>query len=148
MATLVKCASCNAEISREAASCPSCGHPRKKLTKRRWYYSWPVRIIGVIVGAIWLINAMGGFAGAGGLPSCDDSAAKRQVQTTMKNAPLGRVAGLAIIEFQDVKTTSRSDERVECTASVMLNNNTQHDIRYSFFVRNKQIFVEANILDL
>jgi hypothetical protein len=63
-------------------------------------------------------------------------------------APLGRVAGLAIIEFQDVKTTSRSDECVECTASVMLNNNTQHHIRYSFFVRNKQVFVEANILDL
>jgi hypothetical protein len=66
----------------------------------------------------------------------------------MKNAPLGRVAGLAIVEFQDVKTTSHSDDRVECTASVMLNNSTLHPIRYSFFVRNKQVFVEANILDL
>jgi ssDNA-binding Zn-finger/Zn-ribbon topoisomerase 1 len=147
MSALMKCASCNAEISKEAVSCPSCGQPQKKAKKRRWY-SWPLRIVGVIIGVIGLIKTMGGFAGASGLPACDDSAAKRQVQTTMKNAPLGRVAGLAIIEFQDVTTTSHSDERVECTASVMLNNNTQHPIRYSFFVRNKQIFVEANILDL
>lgn len=146
MSHLVKCASCSAEISSEAASCPSCGHPQKKLKKRRW--TGPLRIIVGIIGLVWLIKTMGGFAGAAGLPACDDAAAKRQVQTTMKNAPLGRVMGLAIIDFEAVKTTSRSEERVECTATAMLNNNTQHEIRYSFFVRNKQVFVEANILDL
>ena len=49
---LVKCPTCGAEISSEAAACPKCGHPMKATPAGGINPKDPVHVLGIIIVVI------------------------------------------------------------------------------------------------
>jgi hypothetical protein len=58
MATLVQCEGCEKEISKKAASCPSCSHPNK--SKHLSARSVLGTLVGLVVSIWWLAPSGGG----------------------------------------------------------------------------------------
>jgi uncharacterized paraquat-inducible protein A len=56
VAAIVKCPTCDAEVSSEAAACPKCGHQFKSAGAIN--LRDPVHVIGIIVALLFLLGAI------------------------------------------------------------------------------------------
>ncbi|HZT90260.1 MAG TPA: hypothetical protein VFA12_20135 [Stellaceae bacterium] len=86
--------------------------------------------------------------GQSGLPECDSPRAREEVDDTISRAPLGKIYGISVIEYDAVETVSQSASLVECKATVVLNNDTSHPATYSFTLKGDQQFVRFRIIGL
>lgn len=60
---LISCPSCNAQVSRRAFDCPSCGHPIRK-PKRGFFgklFKWSLILFNVLM-VVWLVGYAGELA--------------------------------------------------------------------------------------
>jgi hypothetical protein len=80
-----------------------------------------------------------------GLPSCGASGALADAKSTIENAPAGKIFGLKIIDIRDAKELSRNDTEVQCVARVKLNNGTDGEFRYRFYIEKGKLFVYAQL---
>jgi len=73
-----------------------------------------------------------GFEGHPGLPSCESTRGQSDAKKALENAPLAKSIGIAIIAITNAKTISANAQKVECTATAILNSATDGTINYSF----------------
>jgi hypothetical protein len=144
------CPVCTKEVSTHAPTCPHCGHPiaTRTLNLRSGYITGFERIAGWVV-AIAMIAAIFSVAvksHPGGLPSCDSGIAKENVRRTIANAPLGKIAGVSIIRWNSTSTVSSSSTEVRCSGNVTLNNATDRDVAYKFYIQDGRIYVHFALL--
>jgi hypothetical protein len=92
---------------------------------------------------------MTGFDGHPGLPSCASSHGQSDVKRAIENGPNAKMTGLAVIGMTDVKTISANAEKVECTATAILNSAQQGLMNYSFTsapsLGTGQYFIHAKV---
>jgi hypothetical protein len=93
----------------------------------------------------WSLSQTGTF---GGLPRCDSTLAKSDVNRALANAPIGKVMGISIESFDVIRSDSANAKVVRCSADVTLNNATKHRAEFSFSARDDgNYWVEARIVD-
>jgi len=147
--SVVNCPACGGAVSNQAELCPHCGQPQRRVKSRPWYGAI-IEIAGVAAVVISIVSFayFNSVLTASGLPTCDASWAKAEVNRALANAPFGKVYGLAIISFDAVRTDQSSENVVSCFAHVTLNNTTKHELHYSFTKRDEgNYYVEAQIVD-
>ncbi|GAB6854461.1 hypothetical protein JCM15831A_14850 [Asaia astilbis] len=86
-------------------------------------------------------------SGGTDFPRCDSDAAKREVIAAIANAPLGKVAGINIIGWDDIRTLKDDYDQRICHAMVSLNTGSKTGASYKFTVHNGEVFVEFEIED-
>ena len=70
-----------------------------------------------------------------GIPACHHANRTRgqlDAKKALENAPLAKSIGIAIIAITNAKTISANAQKVECTATAILNSATDGTINYSF----------------
>jgi hypothetical protein len=143
--SLVACKACGQNISPAAKACIHCGHP----TRERHLLNSGVIAASVIV-AVFLMILLGwppfvaqfvsnniagfraGFEGHPSLPSCDSAQGQADAKRALENSPTGKIEGLSIVAFTYPTAVSLSSEKVECRATVILNNADKAVMDYSF----------------
>lgn len=73
-----------------------------------------------------------GFEGHPGLPSCASSHGQSDVMRAIDDSPFAKTSGLAAISIGNPKTVSANAQKVECTATVILNSARKGPVNYSF----------------
>lgn len=77
------------------------------------------------------------------------TARQSDVKRAIENGPTAKMTGVAVIGMTDVKTISATAEKVECTATAILNNAQQGLMNYSFTsapsVGTGQYFIHAKV---
>ncbi len=145
------CSVCGGAVSVQAASCPHCGQPQSPVVVSHPWYAVPVEVAGTVVvlaGVAWAIWWFSQTLGAG-LPRCDSSLAKFDVNRALANAPIGKVMGISVASFDAIQTDYQDDKVVRCSADVTLNNNTKHKLTFSFTARDdSNYWVEAKIVSV
>jgi hypothetical protein len=149
------CSACGGAVSVQATTCPHCGQPQSQIAVRPWY-SIPVELAGtviVFVAAAWSVwSFVWSFSQTGtlrGLPRCDSTLAKSEVNRALANAPIGKVIGISIESFDAIRSDYADDKIVRCSADVTLNNATKHKVVFSFSARdNGTYWIEAQIVDM
>ena len=68
---------------------------------------------------------------------------KADVKTMFEDSPDGRVRGLRIVTWRDISTISFNDQRVECHATVTLNNARAYSYAYSFTKEQGQVIIRG-----
>jgi len=137
--SLFECPACGKEVSSDARACIHCGHPLKK----RHYVGSAVIAIFLIATVLlmWrpdvfdvrsLSDLISIFQAPAGLPSCDSAYGQSRAKDAMDTSPLAKTLSITIISMSDPETISASSNRVECKATVILNNSTKGILDYSF----------------
>lgn len=153
-----ECSACGGTVSVQAAVCPHCGQPQSQTAVRPWY-AIPVEVAGTAVVfaavalSVWMLSQTSTWwlsqTGAlGGLPRCDTTLAKSEVNRALANAPIGKVMGISIESFDVIRSNYADAKVVRCSADVTLNNATKHKAEFSFSARDDgNYWVEARIID-
>jgi hypothetical protein len=145
------CSACGGAVSVQATTCPHCGQPRSQIAVRPWY-AIPVEVTGtviVFVAAAWSVWWFSQTGSLGGLPQCDSTLAKSEVNRALANAPIGKVIGISIESFDAIRSDYTDNKVVRCSADVTLNNATKHKVVFSFSARdNGTYWIEARIVDM
>jgi hypothetical protein len=72
------------------------------------------------------------FEGHAGLPSCASSHGQSDAENAIENSPTAKTTGVAVIAISDSKTISANGQKVECTATAILNSAQKAAMIYSF----------------
>ena len=144
--TIENCEACGGLVSMAAPVCPHCGHPRTKTTKRPWY-AIPLEAAGTIAVTASLAAFGLGIieSNRAGFPRCDSNMAQNDVNSAISNAPLGRVNGISIVDYENVNTVSSDKGSEECHATVVLSNGNKTGISFRFYNSNNQMMVNAKL---
>ena len=148
--SVTKCAACDGPLSSQATRCPRCGQPQHQLFTHSWS---KIEISGVVAASVVLmLGALSTYytfaTTASGLPRCDGSLAQSDVNNALANAPFGKILGLSIVSFDEIRTDDSTNTVVKCSADVTLNNNTRHQLIYSFTKRDDgNYWIEAKLAD-
>jgi hypothetical protein len=67
-----------------------------------------------------------------GLPSCESSHGQSDAKRAIENSPLAKTTGLSVIALTDPKTLSIAAQKVECSATIVLNSARKGVLTYSF----------------
>jgi hypothetical protein len=100
--------------------------------------------LSVLAVALYFTGFAGSFAEAfvtsrdaalehhAGLPTCESQHGQDDAKRASDGSPLAKQTGIAIILVSDIKKVSISADKVECSATVILNNAKQGTMTYSF----------------
>ena len=146
------CEACGGIVSTAASVCPHCGHPRIKTTKRQWYAA-PLEAAGVLAVSVPLVAAGIGFAigisgwerAQSGFPSCNSTLAQTEVNSAIANAPLGKVMGISVVDYEDISTRLESEDSEECHATVLLTNGNKTGMSFRFYTSGDRIMISAKL---
>jgi hypothetical protein len=99
-------------------------------------------VIVLILLGLWLYSSgfftsvVDGFTaqreGHAGLPSCGSSTGQSEAKRAFESSPFAKQQGLSVVVISDVKTIEAGAEKVECTATVILNSTQTGALNYSF----------------
>ena len=67
-----------------------------------------------------------------GLPSCDSSHGQSDAKRAIDNSPFAKTYGIAVVVLSQPQKVSANAQKVECTASVILNSAKKGTMSYSF----------------
>jgi hypothetical protein len=70
--------------------------------------------------------------GHGGLPTCESSHGQEDAKRTSDGSPAAKQRGVNAVLVSNVRKVSTDAERVECTATVLLSDNTEGTMYYIF----------------
>jgi hypothetical protein len=118
---------------------PKKGEPKQK----RWFAiplaaAGSISVVAAIAFSIWSFIQTGS---ASGFPQCGSALAHNTAMQAFAQAPIGKITGLAIIDFRNDREISSTDTVKQCTADVTLNNGTDHVADYRIEIRGNQYFV-------
>ncbi len=82
----------------------------------------------------------------GGQERC--STAQGDLKRTMENAPIGKVYGLTIVFMSHPYLVRQIGDLIDCAANVMLNNNQEYKINYSYFKRGNDYLISFEMPEL
>jgi hypothetical protein len=92
-----------------------------------------VAILGVLLYFSGFIEGFtSGFEGHPGLPSCGSAHGQSDAKNAIENSPWAKTSGIDVIAINDPKTISANAQKVECTATVLLNSARKGVANYSF----------------
>jgi hypothetical protein len=110
-------------------------------------------VLAVLVGGLYFSGFaegfVSGFEGHPGLPGCNSSHGRSDAQRAIDNSPWAKSSGIAVVAISDTKALSANGQKVECSATVILNSAQKGMLTYSFAVvpslGNGQYYINASI---
>jgi hypothetical protein len=115
--------------SGEKQAMPPGPHTAESKKKGRWWLSWMIAGIAVLIGfgLVEIFSAVSAL-GINGLPKCDSTLAKNTAKMAIANGPLSKIVNLEIISFEHVENAIRvnaDDDKTFCKADVLTNAGRQ-----------------------
>jgi len=97
------------------------------------------------------IGFAAGIGGIGktqsGFPDCNSTLAQTDVNSAFANAPLGKVMGISVVNYEDINTVLENKESEECHATVLLSNGNKTGINFRFYNSGNQMLISAKLDD-
>lgn len=97
---------------------------------QEWWSSPRTEKVGIALAFGLCLVSLIGFGSDDTLPECHSSRAQTLVENTLEQAPFGRVYGLSVVQFYDVRQEERSDWWIDCNGKVALNNGSFREIEW------------------
>ena len=77
------------------------------------------------------------------LPVCDSNDARADEDSAMAKSPTGRVEGLSVVQYQDIRTVSTTANKTVCSAIAEMNDASRRRLIYIFTDEGQNILIRS-----